>query len=277
MNIQYKYIGIRGHRGSGKNTIAYLLANTIQFIHDQHIETLAELVSNELLTHNWKLWCDDIIEDERCALDNINTYNVYLDSFGYTPKFLVQLLTGIPGEFIESDYHKDHVMVQIKDFSWTIIEDEKMLNNLNNPTSDKITVETLIKMISSGYDIDDLNDDVTTLNLRDFIVYFAQVCMKYLGKNVWVKTMRCQEDRYKENEKRFKIFTDIKASSELSYILEKKGKIVMVERPENRKELKGVEQLDDDDRYDFKIHNTDIYCESFRNELLKIAFQLTYY
>lgn len=276
-DIKYKYIGIRGHRGSGKNTIAYLLANTIQFICENKLVDVEEIVNLDSFKLMWRVSCDCIIADEHSALEEMNTPKVYLDSFGYTPKFLIELLTDIPHEYFNSDYHKDHVIVNVSNFSWRIVDDP----------SQEVTFDYqgLLDEIEKG-NIEDIDNEDIHLSLRDFIVYFATVSMKYLGHSVWVKAVRCQENRDKMiqdtygdtygESKRFKIFTDIKASSELTYIKDRGGKIVKVDRPEHKKRRKGVEQLDSDNRFDFEIHNTDIYSESFMRDLVNIAYSLTY-
>ena len=132
--IKYKYIGIRGHRGSGKNTISFLLANTIQFLINNKIDDLTLIEDNKLFNVLWRIWCDKIIENEQGALDEMNTNNVYLDSFGYNPKFLIELLTDIPHEYFNSDYYKDHVIINIYDFSWEVVDDPE--NHIHNKDAD---------------------------------------------------------------------------------------------------------------------------------------------
>lgn len=265
-----KYIGIRGHRGAGKNTIAYLLGNVLQYIHDSKIDNVEELLSNTSFVVYWRVICDNIIKDEHKALDNMNTPNVYLESFGYLPKMLIELLTDIPHKYIESDYYKDHVVVNIKDFSWIVDDNETNIKSLPN-------AQTAIDRV----ECEGFESHTAYLSLREFIVYFATVCMKYLGKNVWVKAMRCSEDKNNEYERyynigtQFKIFKDIKAPSELSYVKNHGGKIIKVSRPNNQKANKGVEQLEGDSRYDYSIINTDISQDLFfRENLVKIAFEL---
>ena len=57
------YIGIRGHRGAGKNSISYLLGNTISFLLSK---------KNENFDESYKSWVDNIMEDEsiinKCSL-----------------------------------------------------------------------------------------------------------------------------------------------------------------------------------------------------------------
>ncbi len=256
-----KYIGIRGHRGSGKNTIAYLLANTIQYFIDNQQEIDFDTL--------WSSWCDKIIENEHDAIDNITVQNVYLESFGFLPKMLVELITSIPHNYIESDYYKDHLFINIKDLSWEVIDDlskKPLTADIYSLTYTMFQFEGDVKVYA--------RDPI--LSLRDFIVYFAKFCMHALGKDIWVKAMRNNEinnydDIYNIGQK-FKIFTDVKAPSELSYIKEKNGIVIKVTRPDNIKEDRGVELLKDDNRWDFEIQNTNIKNdESFKRSIIDIA------
>ena len=110
-----KVIGIRGHRGAGKTTISYLIGNTINYL-IKNKEILNDF--NDL----YRTWCDDIISDEKiiheCGLDY-----VYFDSFSDTLKLWVKLLIGCPTEYMYDDYYKDHMVINMKDFSYKIHEE----------------------------------------------------------------------------------------------------------------------------------------------------------
>ena len=259
---QITYIGIRGHRGSGKNTVAYLLANTIQYLLDKCEDDMFDL--------HWNIWCDRIIDNEQNALNNLDTYNVYLESFGFMPKMLVELITNIPHDYIESDYHKDHLFINVRTLDWKIVDDLKdkpMTVDLNAFRNHMHT----FRGDMSAYTREPF------MSLRDFIVYFANTCMSALGQDIWVKSVRNNELREDENDvynigPRFKIFKDIKAPSELTYIKEKNGIVIKVIRPGNMKKNQGVELLKDDDRWDFEIENTDIRNDqNFRSKIVDIA------
>lgn len=266
-----KYIGIRGHRGSGKNTIAYLLGSIIQYFIDNKNSTPETLIDDSSFNIMYKVCCDAIKQDEQQALANVNNENVYIETFGSSPKMLIELLTDIPHEYFNSDYHKDHVVVNLKDFSWSIDENEA---NLKSLCSAQAVIE--------GVEREGFDNSTIYLSLREFIVYFATVCMKYLGSNIWVKAMRCNEKRNSRYDDYFnigtiyKIFADIKAPSELSYVKELDGVIIMVERPEFAKTNKGVSTLDKDPRYDYKVTiEKDILEDTkLKEQLLNIAYAL---
>ena len=104
-----KYVGIRGHRGAGKTTISYLLGNTINYL----VKHPEEELSDDL----YRIWCDDIIKDEKiiheCGLDY-----VYFESFSDILKLWVKLLLGCPTDYMYDDYYKDHMIINLKDFSY---------------------------------------------------------------------------------------------------------------------------------------------------------------
>ena len=275
-----KYIGIRGHRGSGKSTVAYLLGNIIQYIIDNYksqkglvVSTVNEVLADTYFNVNYKVLCDCIKTDEQAALADMNSNNVYLETFGSTPKMLVELLTDMPHEYFNSDYYKDHVIVNISDFTWKVVDD----------ATGEATYgyENLLDEIERG-NITEIDDENIYLTLRDFIVYFATVSMKYLGRSVWVKTVRCNEKKYDQYEDyynvgtRYKIFADIKAPSELDYVHNQGGTIILVERPEFKKKSKGVSTLDHDDRCDYRVViNKDISeDEELKSQLIGIALDL---
>ena len=275
-----KYIGIRGHRGSGKSTVAYLLGNIIQWLLDNYMtkqglnmKYATELTNDPVFTVSYRVWCECIKTDEQFALSDMNSNNVYLETFGNTPKMLIELLTDMPHEYFNSDYYKDHVIVNISDFTWKVSEDP----------SHEVTYdyEALLDEIERG-NITEVDDENIYLTLRDLIVYFATVSMKYLGRSVWVKTVKCNEKKYDQYEDyynigtRYKIFADIKAPSELDYVRNQGGTIILVERPEFKKKAKGVSTLDHDDRCDYRVTiNKDILDDDeLKSQLVGIAIDL---
>ena len=271
-----QYIGIRGHRGSGKNTVAYLLGNTIQFIIDNYMTHMglvmkyaSQLLQDPVFSVTYKVWCDAIKADETGSIEEMDARNVYFDSFGDTPRILLQLITNIPNDYFNSDYYKDHIIVNLKDFSWKIEDSDLVLLSLAD-------AETVIK----GVDREGFDCSHIYLSLREFIIYFAKVCMKYLGNDVWVKSMRCSEnkgyDDYYNVGTVYKIFRDIKAPSELTYVKDHNGIIIEVERPAFKKSDKGVESLDGDERRDYKLTiKEDISTdEQLKKDIVNIALEI---
>jgi hypothetical protein len=73
------------------------------------------------------------------------------------------------------------------------------------------------------------------ISLREFILYYAKVTSKYLGNDVWVKLLRINEKRDFEMQNKYnvfgksdkyKIFIDLKAPTEVSYVKDNNGLII---------------------------------------------------
>lgn len=243
-----KYIGIRGHRGSGKISIAYLIANTIEYL----IEFKDFGDKFDIL---YKKWCDELMQDEQLAVYNINTPHVYLESFGDLPKMLTEMLTSIPHEYIYSDYYKDHVFININTMEY-IEADEDEVKSLNHKIwKSKDLIENIDK---NGYN----KSKQYWMSLREFILYYAKVTSKYLGNDIWVKLLRMNEKHDLEMQSKYnvfgkgnkyKIFVDLKAPSEVSYVKDKGGIIIKIDRPKNIKE-KGFDKLENDNRFDQSLY-----------------------
>lgn len=239
-----KYIGIRGHRGAGKNTVAFLLGNTIN-----HLLTTKDF-NKERFDSLFQIWCDDIVTDER-IIHTASLEKVYFESFSDSLKLIIQLLLGCPQDFLYSDYHKDHTIVNVRDFSYRVY--------------DNIPEDMQIYNSTELYNIMSVNPPATIvkntyITLREFILYFGKdVMQRYFGLNVWVKTLRSSQDFFSSifiEQDEWKIYTDVKTPAEVTYIkgVEKnRGYIVKVSRPGHKKQSRGIDRLNQDNRYDYEV------------------------
>lgn len=254
-----KYIGIRGHRGAGKNTISYLLGQTINLVLSS--SKLTEDQRRGLFNSLYDQWCKDFIDNEDMQ---VSLRYVYFDSFGDTPKMLVSLLTNIPTEYIYSDYYKDHCIINLENFSYQIISDDVFPESLHK-------ADEVIKIVKSNKSVAGIE-----MTLREFIIYYATVTSMFLGKDVWIKSKRADDERMSEfdisNGDQYVIFTDIKAPSEVTYIKEKDGVIIKVDRPKNKKKNKGIDSLENDDRFDYNIVIEDLF--KLKDEIYNIACKI---
>ena len=64
-----KLVGIRGHRGAGKESVAYLLANTLQYI-DGEEELEINTSDPERFTQAYTRWVEKLVNDKNKALAN---------------------------------------------------------------------------------------------------------------------------------------------------------------------------------------------------------------
>lgn len=234
-----KYIGIRGHKGAGKTTISYLLGNTLNYILEKSTDNFDVL---------YRTWCDDFIKDERiiheCQLEYI-----YFESFSDTLKLWVKLLIGCPSHWANDDYYKDHVIINLKDFSY-IIHDEI-------PDNIKVyTHEELYEIMPK----DRLPMTITKniyIDLRNFIMYFGlEVMQRFFGSNVWVKSMKQSHEFYNSlfnDNDMIKLFIDVKTPGEVTYIRNNGGIIVKVIRPKCKKSSSKRDKLSQDNRFDYEV------------------------
>lgn len=254
-----KYIGIRGHRGAGKSTIAYLLANTLEYLTNDH--------SYDDYEKYFNIWCDDIIADEGVT-QRLNCQHVIIEGFGDTPKMLLFMLTGIPMHEMNSDYYKDHIIINLKDFSKKVIDDPIEYNEY-----DLITADEYFKHVILTEDPQPIKNNVW-MTLRELILYFGiYVMQNAFGLNVWIKSLQANKEYFNglfhDDQSGYKIFCDIKARSEISYIKEHDGIIIKVSRPDHKKNG-GMNLLKGDSRYDYEITNCD-NLKSIANQIWEIA------
>jgi hypothetical protein len=100
------------------------------------------------------------------------------------------------------------------------------------------------------------------ISLREFILYYAKITSKYLGNDIWVKLLRMNEKHDREMQdkynvfgrsEKYKIFVDLKAPTEVSYVKENNGFIIKINRP-NHIKSSGFNKLEDDNRFDYNLN-----------------------
>lgn len=256
-----KYIGIRGHRGSGKASVAFLLGNTIDF-----------LLSKKDLSkfdENYNNWVEELMFDEDLAiLDNKCAY-VYYDSFSDTLKTFISMLTGIDSETIYRDCYKDNVIIDLHDFkSYRLSDCSENVHIYNR--------EEMIKWCDENNQLKDKHlPEKSYMKLRDFILYFGMDMMKkYLGVDIWIKTLNTF-DLFNQDftDTDYKIFADVKTTSEVEYIKSKKGIIININRKSNKKENIGLEPLNNDNNIDYELDiNGDL--KSIKDDIYKLALEI---
>lgn len=242
------YIGIRGHRGAGKSSIAWLLGNTIDFIKGGN----EGLLDSEIFEHVYGNWCSQIILNPN-IINETSIQHVYLDSFSDSIKTFVQLLLGCPEEYLKEDLYKDSIVINLRDFSCTPIE---QLGEVP-----LISASDLYDSIDKDVDPQPIMKNIY-MTLREFILYFGlDVMQRFFGRNVWVKSLRVNTqmiDKFYEinhynGKGMYRIYMDLKTPAEATYIKQQNGLIVNVVRPGHKKGQSGLERLGRDDRIDYSI------------------------
>ena len=262
-----KLVGIRGHRGAGKDSVAFLLASTIEFL-DKRRALQGDDSSSFTKDFNimYSGVVKDLVDDKNKAFANADFKHVYLDAFGDAPKAMVQQLLGCDFKYLWEEYWKDHAVVDLRTFN---IEEVDELPDGIGVTENLMNPSTMMSYCPSFLE---RCDDPCKMSLRDFILYFGiNVMQKYFGQDVWVKST-AQNDRRNEEyfEDGIRIYTDIKAPTELTYLIDKHAVIVNVER-RGYKKKGGLDLLKDDNRWDFNIQIKGNDLMSIKNDILKIA------
>lgn len=255
-----KYIGIRGHRGSGKKSIAFLLGNTIDFLLNKK--------DISYFDNDYNKWVEELMYDEDLAiLGNENVY-VYYESFSDTLKTFISMLTGICGESIYRDCYKDDIIIDLYDFKSYHLKD--------CPSDIRIySREEMIKWCDENNQLKNKHiPEKSYMKLRDFILYFGMDIMKkYLGVDVWIKslnTFNLFDSNFMDTD--YKIFTDVKTKSEVEYLKSKNGIIININRKNNKKENVGLDSLDDNN-FDYEINiNGDL--KSIKDDIYKLALEI---
>lgn len=252
-----KYIGIRGHRGSGKKTIAYLLANTIEY--------LLQKKSLDEYKNTFKDWCKKIIENEH-ILKTAENEHVIIEGFGDGPKILLYMLTGISVEQMQDDYSKDHIVFNLRTFKQGNLGDEVCEDDL-------ISAKEYFNQLQFGEEPKVINKDIW-MTLRELILYFGiYVMQNTFGLNVWVKSLIANSSYYnclyQDDVNGYKIYPDIKARTEITYIKDHGGIIIKVSHPGHIKRG-GMDLLKGDSRYDYEVINQD-NLEDTADQIFDIA------
>ena len=214
-----RYIGITGHRGSGKTSVAYLLGNML--------DCLKHNYSEETIKQNYAIWCEKIKANQNaiydCALDYI-----YFDEFGEMPKSFVAQLLSIDMSVLDNDTLKDTMYVSMKDFKLYA----------NDGTLKTITAEDVLsnngKRWTNQY-----------ISLREFAKCLSiDIMQKFFGGDVWLKTLKVNDDKWNEPDSGWRIFSDVKTKDEIQYIRDKQGVLIRTKRPSNKKSNLGITNID---------------------------------
>lgn len=258
-----KLVGIRGHRGAGKESVAFLLAQALEFIEmSERLEANNEEDYKKHFNIMYNESVKALVDDKDKAFTDADFKYVYLDAFGDAPKAMVQQLLGCDFKYLQEEKWKDHAVVDLRTFK--LEEVDELPEGLMDPS--------LMMSYCPSFLNDERCKDECKMSLRDFILYFGiNVMQKYFGQDVWVKST-AQNDRRNEEyfEDGIRIYTDIKAPTELTYLINKQAVIINVER-RGYKKKGGLDLLKDDTRWDFNVQIKGNDLMSIKDDILKIA------
>lgn len=265
------YVGIRGHRGSGKKSFAALLGNTIDILLSypstyRHYDR----DTRSAFDNNYDEWVDAIMASPDSIPSEIsNLHYVYLDAFGDIPKTFVQLMLGVTAADLDNNDTKDNIIINLKDFS-------KAWRNELPEDLELMTAEQVYEMRHTMSAPSIIKFD-TYMTLREFVLYFGKdIMQRYMGLNVWIKALNANSELFNNlfsEDAAYKIYCDIKTKSEVSYIKDNGGIIVKISRPNHKKDGRYVDDLRSDKRYDYAVTiNGDLM--SVKEDIWKIANEI---
>lgn len=263
-----KLVGIRGHRGAGKESVAYLLACTLDFMNKKTTQSYTEDEFKKEFNIMYNDSVKKLVDNKDEALRTTNFTYIYLDAFGDAPKAMVQQLLGCDFKYLQEEKWKDHAVVDLRTFK--LEEVDELPEGLMDPS--------LMMSYCPSFLNDERCEDECKMSLRDFILYFGiNVMQKYFGQDVWVKSTAQNDKRNEEYfEDGIRIYTDIKAPTELTYLIDKQAVIINVER-RGYKKKGGLDLLKDDTRWNFNIQIKGNDLMSIKDDILKIAEHIYWY
>lgn len=273
----FKYIGIRGHRGAGKQTIAYLIGVAVDFYRNNH--------SWEGFDEVYKEACDNICMNSEYWRD-VDLSRVVFESFGDGVKYVISSLFNIPKDYMDDDFLKDNAYVNLKDFRLEVNRDKWAAaafhqDHKGSIIDEKELFRLMYKKAGVFFELHTPNviDTDMWISLRGLITYFGKYVMQgLLGKNVWIKSFAVNEEDmgkfYADNKTVYKILVDCKTCCEISYIINAGGKVINVIREDNIKDESEIsKELSSDNRCDFTIHN-DGRLEDLQKEIEDITLKI---
>ena len=245
-----EYIGVTGHRGSGKTAITYLLGNILESIRWNNSKEQTQILYNT--------WCEQIQANNNAIYDCSLTY-VYFDEFGDMPKYMVATLLGIDMSMLDNDTLKDTMYVNFKDFklypyneSYNILTTTDILNNSSKKWKDYY------------------------MSLRDFAKCFSiDIMQKIFGTDVWLKTRIVNDEKWGDPTGEWKIFSDVKTKDEIKYIKDKNGILIETVRLTKKKKNKGISNIDESCENDVDyVIITEGDLKDLFEKIYKIAFEI---
>ena len=261
----YRYIGIRGHRGSGKSSISYLLALLIQSIQTGK-GTYPESIDDEYKK----------LVEEICAGDvtnNVGFKDIHLETFSDTPISLIYMIFGIPVEDCYDDWKKDNMFINLRTYEYTAVRPEKVWDA-------KEYFELRNDEMNNEESPHKITNDIW-FTLRELISYYGSYVMKYFfGTNVWIKSMVVNENGMENfftqgEDITWKIYTDVKFTSEVDFIKQRNGIIVNLIRPDKAKKNNNTStNLKYDTRIDYELKYDEIQTAETMGKLKDLAVKI---
>lgn len=225
MNLNKRVIvGIKGHKGSGKDTIASMI---------HYIMTVGTTAANY---DDWEI-ADKITKDE-LVVPTIHFADKIKDD--------LSLMLGISRECFDSQEYKDEKYFHIRTGSF------KTDKNLREFPIPEITLSDLKENNFANW-VNSYNKDCV-IKLRTLMQYYGtEIIRDQLGSNVWVKIGINAAINYK-NYYGYAVIADVRFHNESQAIYEAGGKVIYIQKDVKKKVEHSSEDIIKSDK-DYVIDN----------------------
>lgn len=246
------YIGLHGLAGSGKDTLAKILALLLNNNYDSFERFKAD-------------WESTLKNDPRLATFNsnmnLNDKSCICIAFADQLKYICANMFGIPVDRFY--YNKSNAWVCVnKDFRYTEIEPNK---------------EYIIDAEEYYYGHDRYQNSTLSyfMSLRDVLVYVGTyICQTYINRNVFINIVNNEIERLacRNRNLKYVILTDVRFQKEMQYVYDNNGIMINIYRDEVA-QLENIAEHDMDDisEYNINIDNSGTY-----DELLETVWNLVH-
>ncbi len=216
------YIGIGGHKGSGRTTFAYILSNTIYWQRCNWNSLENNIVKYKNMYLDYISNIIRIVLKDPDTMKNFDTCKyIHVSSFSDMMKYYISFIIGADFKWLSSDNNKDKLFINLR-----------TLEINNHYTGELIYIEDIC-----NEDFTDTEMPNRWMIIEDFYTYFAKyIFNRHLGENIWIKLLDLEDARDKQySTYKYKIYYGIKRKNELDFIKNKEGYTIYLNRPDNQK------------------------------------------
>ncbi len=260
MNTQDKIIGIFGHKGAGKMSIGWLLANVLE----------RRLEGRELSVAEFQELCTKIRTDQMAA--HMSEFrNVYLTEFQESLIVYASMFLGESADnLMDPSWTHSH---------WVLLERCKVTDSLPREatvyTHEDLAVkrcQAMSQMLSGFRPQPWGENDYSTV--ADWIMYLAYWTMQgMMGPSFWLNDQKNYDDMYGSRQEPT-IYMDVKTREELEYIRSRGGILIKATCPERETQDRLTRSQGLWDHYQFVVVTDSNGLEGTYSQINDIASQL---
>lgn len=239
------YIGLSGYAGSGKDTVAKILAAML----DTNFNTCEEF--EQYYNNLYKVTAGQSATFNNENVNGLNGQKVLCIAYADQLKYVCASIFGIPVERFYMNKSSAWICIN-KDFTYTEIR----------PAQDNI-----ITAEEYAYNLSTYKHSSTSyyMSLREILVYVGTyVLQEDINKRIFVNIVKnkINETIIKNPSLKYVIITDNRFSHEIDFMHENNGILISIQR-DSVTQLSNVAEhdLDDENSYDYVINNNGTYSD----------------